>query len=170
MTGQFDDLVVTDFGARFQGRHIACAVGRGGIGAKGGEGDGVTPVGSFRLMQVLVRPDRITFDHGDYPVGDVGLFDVWSDDPADLSYNSLQTSQSYPFSHERLRRGDGMYDVIGVLDFNLPAVTPGKGSAIFLHIWRKPRHPTAGCVAFDQGDLIHILSRWTDRSRVVIRN
>ncbi|MBN9593130.1 MAG: hypothetical protein J0I02_12975, partial [Alphaproteobacteria bacterium] len=32
-----------------------CAIGRGGIGVKGGEGDGVTPVGVFPLRRVLYR-------------------------------------------------------------------------------------------------------------------
>jgi L,D-peptidoglycan transpeptidase YkuD (ErfK/YbiS/YcfS/YnhG family) len=46
---------------------------------------------------------------------------------------------------------------------------PGRGSAIFLHVWRRPRHPTAGCIAFARADLAFILARWTPRSRVVVR-
>jgi L,D-peptidoglycan transpeptidase YkuD (ErfK/YbiS/YcfS/YnhG family) len=48
-------------------------------------------------------------------------------------------------------------------------VVPGRGSAIFLHVWRKPRHPTAGCIAFARDDLAWILAHWQRASRVVAR-
>ncbi len=40
------------------GRRFPCAVGRGGIGEKRGEGDGMTPVGLHRIEAVLVRAGR----------------------------------------------------------------------------------------------------------------
>lgn len=168
MTLRAGDLVVSRWGARFQGRTYACAVGRGGIGQKRGEGDGVTPVGVFHITRVLLRPDRMDFEAGDVPTRAIGLGDIWSDDPDDPAYNSGLTAFGHPFSHEALRRADPVYDTVAVLDYNMPAV-PGAGSAIFLHVWRKPRHPTEGCVAFYRFDLVEILSRWTARSRVVIR-
>ena len=42
------------------------------------------------------------------------------------------------------------------------------GSAIFLHLWRGPRRPTAGCIAFRRRDLEWILARWNPRRRVVV--
>ena len=62
-----------------------------------------------------------------------------------------------------------LYDAFGILDFNWPDATPGAGSAIFLHIWRKPRHPTEGCIAFDRRDLIWLFEGWQPRSRVIVR-
>ena len=53
------DLVVGRWGARFRGRRFPCAVGRGGIGEKRAEGDGITPVGRHRIEAVLGRPDRV---------------------------------------------------------------------------------------------------------------
>jgi L,D-peptidoglycan transpeptidase YkuD (ErfK/YbiS/YcfS/YnhG family) len=47
-------------------------------------------------------------------------------------------------------------------------VVAGRGSAIFLHVWRRPRHPTAGCIAFRRADLAWILARWTPRCRVAV--
>ncbi len=73
------------------------------------------------------------------------------------------------FGCEALRRADPLYDLVGVLDFNRGPVVAGAGSAIFLHVWRKPRHPTEGCIAFARGDLVRILAGWTPRSRVVVR-
>ena len=164
-------LRVTRQGARFAGRRFPCAVGRGGIGVKRAEGDGITPLGAHPLEALLYRADR--------PVGRagarafhgaaraIGPRDAWSDDPADPGYNRLARLPHEP-SHERLRRADPMYDLVGVLDWNRHPVTPGRGSAIFLHVWRGPRRPTAGCVAFRAADLVWILARWTRRSRLIV--
>ena len=165
MNPRFDDLVITRWGARFQGRRFPCSIGRGGIGVKRGEGDGITPVGVFELARIHYRPDRLKCVGGQR----VGLTDIWSDDPDDPNYNHLVTAANHPFSHEHLRRADPLYDALGVLTYNWPEAIAGKGSAIFLHVWRKPRHPTEGCVAFSQADLLRIFQGWETRSRVVIR-
>lgn len=164
-------LVVEPWGAWFARRRLRCAIGRGGLGAKRGEGDGVTPVGVHALEAVLYRPDRAAGRAAARVfrrAREIGPMDGWSDDPADPAYN---TGVSLPrgFSHERLRRADPMYDVVGVLDWNRDPVVPGRGSAIFLHVWRAPRWPTAGCVAFRAADLVWVLSRWTPASRVIVR-
>lgn len=148
------DLTITRWGALFQGRRFCCAVGRNGIGEKRGEGDMITPRGSFRLTEVYARPDRVRLP-GAQPIG---LRQAWCDDPSDPRYNHLILADGP--GEEKLRRADRLYDVIGVIDYNMGPVVAGKGSAIFLHAWRKPRHPTAGCVAFALPDLIWILSRW----------
>jgi L,D-peptidoglycan transpeptidase YkuD (ErfK/YbiS/YcfS/YnhG family) len=167
------DLVVGRWGARFGGRRFPCAVGRGGIGVKRAEGDGITPVGRHRIEAVRVRRDRanrvgFASDSRRIPVATIGPCDGWSDDPADPAYNG-PVRRPHRFRHEALRRGDRQYDLVAVLDWNRSPVVPGRGSAIFLHVWRAPRHPTAGCIAFRRADLLSILARWTARSRVVVR-
>jgi len=166
---RFDDLVVTHWGARFQGRVFPCAVGRSGIGEKRGEGDGITPRGQFQIMGAGYRSDRIGFDAMNVHCQPIALNDVWSDDPKDPDYNHSADRRHHRFSHEMLRRSDPLYDIFVVLDYNFPNAVAGKGSAIFLHKWRKPRHRTEGCVAFSEDDLVNILCRWTPKSRVVIR-
>ncbi len=161
MTG---DLIVTRWGARFAGRSFPCAIGRGGLGDKRAEGDGITPAGRHRVETVLARPDRAWRRLG----GAISLRDGWSDDPADPAYNT-RVRRPRPFGHEALRRPDPMYDLVAVLDWNRHPVVPGRGSAIFLHVWRRPRAATAGCVAFRAADLAWILARWSPRARVVIR-
>jgi L,D-peptidoglycan transpeptidase YkuD (ErfK/YbiS/YcfS/YnhG family) len=158
-----EDLVIGPWGARFMGRTMPCAIGRGGIGVKRGEGDGVTPLGRHRIEAVLHRPDRVCGRRG----RPIGPRDGWSDDPADPAYNT-PVRRPHRFGHETLRRADRLYDLVAVLDYNRQPPVPGRGSALFLHVWRKPRHPTAGCVAFRAVDLAWILSRWTPRSRVVV--
>jgi len=77
----------------------------------------------------------------------------------------------HPHDHpaDRMTRGDGLYDACVVTDHNAAPVIPGAGSAIFVHLWRKPRHPTAGCIAFRRRDLWWILARWTPHSRLIVR-
>ena len=72
-------------------------------------------------------------------------------------------------SHEKLRRADPLYDVIVTTDWNWPHAVPGKGSAIFLHRWRRPGAPTAGCVAMDPRDLLWLVHRITHRTRLIVR-
>lgn len=162
-------LWIGRWGARFRGRRFACAVGRSGMGAKRAEGDGVTPAGAHRIEVVLRRARRRAALPPGLPSRVVGPSDGWSDDPADPAYNG-PVRRPRAFGHEALHRPDRLYDLVAVLDWNRPpSVAPGRGSAIFLHAWRKPRHPTAGCIAFAPADLAWILARWTPRSRVVAR-
>lgn len=145
------------------GRSFACSIGRGGIGEKRGEGDGITPRGVWGIAAVMSRYDR-----GLRLGASIGPLDRWCDAPAHPRYNQPVRALWPPFSTERMRRADPLYDIVAVLDFNSEGV-PGTGSAIFLHVWRKPRHPTEGCIAFARPDLQWILARWQPSSRVVVQ-
>ncbi len=160
-------LVVTRWGARFGGRRIPCAIGRGGIAAAKREGDGATPAGRWRVLALRWRADRTARPRARLPLAPIGPRDGWSDDPRDPRYNQ-PVRHPHAFSAERMRRGDGLYDLVAILDHNA-AGRPGAGSAIFLHCWKAPRRPTAGCVAFRRRDLAAILARWTPASRVIVR-
>ena len=72
------------------------------------------------------------------------------------------------FSHERLARADKLYDLFVVVGYNWPNPVPNRGAVIFIHAWRSPRHPTAGCVAFDASDLDWIIRRLSYRSRLIV--
>jgi L,D-peptidoglycan transpeptidase YkuD (ErfK/YbiS/YcfS/YnhG family) len=163
------DLVVDRRGvARFLGRSIPCAIGRGGIVADKREGDGGTPVGVWQVESGYWRADRMARPDTPIPLIASGARAGWSDDPGDASYNGPVTLPHVP-SHERMRRGDTLYDLVLVLDHNRHPAVPGEGSAIFVHCWRGARYPTAGCVAFARPDLLWIVKRWRPESRVVIR-
>jgi L,D-peptidoglycan transpeptidase YkuD (ErfK/YbiS/YcfS/YnhG family) len=161
------DIVVTRSGARFMGRHLPCTLGRGGIKAPGHkrEGDGATPAGVHRIVGMLYRPDRIERPT-DWALP-IGPSDLWSDDVRDPDYN-LMVRAPHGFSHERLRRADPMYDLILITDWNWPHAEPGRGSAIFVHQWRRAGAPTAGCVAFSRADLKWIAPRIRHRTRLII--
>ena len=111
------------------------------------EGDGATPRGVHRIVGLLYRPDRIT---APTPwAKPIRTGDLWSDAPDDARYNQLVRAP-YLHSHERLCRADPLYDLILLTDWNYPDATPYKGSAIFLHQWRRPGFPTEGCIAFSR--------------------
>ena len=157
------DLVVGRWGARYRGRTFPCAVGRGGIGGKRAEGDGVTPAGRHRIETMLRRADRL---HG--PGTAIGPRDGWSDDPRDPAYNG-PVLRPHGFGCEAMRRAAGASALVAVLAWTRNPVRPGRGSAIFLHVWRGPRRPTAGCIAFRRADLAFILAHWRPEDRVDVR-
>ena len=160
--------MVTRWGCRFLGRHFPCATGRGGISAAKREGDGASPRGSHGIVGLLYRPDRIARTAlPDWAVP-IGPRDLWCDDPRHQDYNLMVRAPFAP-SHERLRRADPLYDIVLITDYNWPRAERGRGSAIFLHLWRGPRYPTAGCVAFRPADLVWIAARIRCGTRLILR-
>ena len=163
------DMVLTPTGLRFAGRCFACTHGRGGIVAAAAkrEGDGGTPAGVHRIVGMLYRPDRMA-KPADWALP-IGPCDLWSDDSRDPDYN-LMVRAPHVFSHEHLRRSDPQYDLVLITDWNWPYSVPGRGSAIFLHRWRRPCAPTAGCVALAPHDLVWIARRLRPQSRLIVRD
>ncbi len=158
------DLVLTPRGIRFAGRMLPCVIGRGGVSRAKREGDGATPAGVHRITGMLYRADRMARP-APWAVP-IGPRDLWSDDTRDPAYNS-RVSAPYRFSHERLRRADPLYDLVLLTDWNAARV-PGRGSAIFLHQWRRAGFPTEGCIAFSRPDLCWIVARIAPGTRVIV--
>lgn len=158
---------MTRWYARFRGRRLACSVGRGGIRRGKREGDGATPEGVYGLPLVFFRQDRIPARQ--VPRGSVPVkrSHIWCDDQGCAEYNQLMDRKSSRgCRHERLSRADRLYDLFVLVSYNWPEAVPGRGSAIFLHAWKSPRHPTAGCVAFRPADLLWIVRRLTPRTKL----
>jgi L,D-peptidoglycan transpeptidase YkuD (ErfK/YbiS/YcfS/YnhG family) len=139
------------------GLQLHAVGGRGGISARKQEGDGATPIGTLPLLRVLYRADRVAAPRCAVPVEPIGRNDGWCDDPADAAYNK-PVRLPYAGRHEVLWREDGLYDVIGVLGWNVAPVVPGRGSAIFLHVATPDFAPTAGCVALALRDVLRCLA------------
>lgn len=160
-----NDLVLTPKGLRFCGRLLPCTIGRGGIRRDKSEGDGATPVGVHRVVGMLYRPDRMA-QPVDWAVA-IRPGDLWSDDPEHEDYN-LMVRAPYAHSHERLRRSDRLYDIVLITDWNWPIAERGRGSAIFIHRWRRPGFPTEGCVGLRPDHLKWILPRISIGTRLVV--
>lgn len=161
------DLVLTPVGVRFAGRLLPVSIGRSGTVSDKREGDGATPVGIHRVMGLLYRPDRIAARHLPPWARPIHPQDRWCDLSGHPDYNHL-TRKPFGKSAERLRRADPLYDLILPLDWNWPEAVPGKGSAIFIHQWRRPGYPTAGCLAFSRRDLLFLAQRAAPGTRVVV--
>lgn len=166
------DLVVTveeDRVTARWGRQVwPCAVGRGAVGEKRGEGDGITPVGRWPLRRVLYRADRLAAPETALDCAPIAPDDGWCDDPADAAYNR-PVRLPYPASHEKLTREDHLYDVVVVLGHNDDPVVAGAGSAIFLHVARDDYGPTEGCVALALADLLEVLREASPGSAVQVQ-
>ena len=153
-------------GLRAGKRLYPCSIGRGGIRADKREGDGATPTGRLSIVQMWYRPDRIA-----RPTAwarTIAPVDLWCDAPDHAEYNH-HVRAPFAASHERLRRADPLYDLVVVLDWNWPEATPGAGSAIFLHQWRRPHYPTEGCLALRRDHLHALAPRLTLGDTVEIR-
>lgn len=149
-------LRLTPAGLLAFGRSIPVTVGRGGIVTAKREGDGATPAAVLRVAGTLYRPDRVARPA---PWARPILpGDLWCDDAAHPAYNHPARAP-LAASHEVLRRADPLYDVVLVTDWNWPHAVPGAGSAIFLHQWRRPGFPTAGCIAMARADLLWLAAR-----------
>ncbi|MEM6277302.1 MAG: L,D-transpeptidase family protein [Pseudomonadota bacterium] len=159
------DLVLTPNGLRAFGRLLPCSIGKGGVSRRKKEGDGATPKGTHRLVGMLYRPDRMTRP-ADWALP-IRPGDLWSDDPNHEDYN-LMVRAPYGYSHERLRRGDPLYDLIILTDWNWPYAVKGRGSAIFIHQWRKPGHPTEGCIALSRENLRWLAPRIRHETRLIV--
>jgi L,D-peptidoglycan transpeptidase YkuD (ErfK/YbiS/YcfS/YnhG family) len=146
-----------------------CAVGRGGIGEKLREGDGLTPLGKWPLRRVLYRADRIAAPSTSLPIAPIEPDQAWCDVPGDPNYNRL-VRLPYPSLDERLWREDSLYDLIVVVGFNDSPPVSGKGSAIFLHLARPDYGPTAGCVALSREDLIEAVEQFVPEDCMLIGN
>jgi L,D-peptidoglycan transpeptidase YkuD (ErfK/YbiS/YcfS/YnhG family) len=160
------DMVFASGRLHYLGRAMPATCGRGGVCDDKREGDGATPRGVLRIAAVMYRPDRVT-SPGPWAVP-IYPGDVWCDDPAHASYNHLCRT---PFlaSHEQMRRADPQYDIVMITDWNWPKARPGAGSAIFLHQWRRPGAPTAGCVAVARPDMHWLAARAAPGTRLVVR-
>lgn len=139
------------------GLTVRAAHGRGGITSNKREGDGATPTGTLRLVRVLYRADRVPPPRCGVSVEPLSPQDGWCDESTDVAYNQL-VRLPYPANHEALWRDDAVYDIIGVLDWNLSPVVPGKGSAIFFHVATPDYAPTAGCIALALPDMQKVLA------------
>jgi L,D-peptidoglycan transpeptidase YkuD (ErfK/YbiS/YcfS/YnhG family) len=161
-------IVVYDGHLSWPGGRVRAAVGKGGLSDTKREGDGSTPVGTFPLRRLFYRPDRLAMPRTGLAVSPIRPSDGWSDDPRDLLYNQA-VPLPHRYSHERLWRDDGVYDLIVPLGYNDDPPVPGLGSAIFLHCARPDFSPTEGCVAAALPDLLALLAECGPDTLIEIR-
>ena len=146
---------------------VPVVLGRSGIRANKREGDGATPRGRFRLVRLWWRSDRFPKPSTLLPSRRIDAAIAWCEQPAHPNYNRpFRLSANEP--GDRLWRDDHMYDWIVEIDHNTRPRIAGRGSAVFLHVARPERSPTAGCVAFDAKALRRLIARVGPKTRIDI--
>lgn len=135
---------------------MAGVVGKKGLSAYKVEGDGKAPMGIFSMGIAFgsqAKPAGMK-----WPYKKATKYDYWVDDYRSKDYNKWVTSRKAPsVSHEKMNHP--LYKYGAVINYNRYPVVKKKGSAIFLHIWRGPNSPTAGCTATDERNVVSIL-KW----------
>lgn len=150
-------------------RAIRAALGRAGVKAAKREGDDATPAGRFHPVRLWWRADRLPRPHTLLPVRRIAADDAWCEDPKDRRYNRpFRRSANEP--GDRLKRGDGLYDLIVEIDHNTRPRVAGCGSAVFIHVARPGFGPTAGCVALARGDLQRLVRRLSPKTRIIVHS
>ena len=134
-----------------------CAVGAGGIREDKVEGDSATPAGEFPLRRLYFRNDRLVLPKVGLPARPISRHDGWCDDPRADAYNRLVHVPN-DWSHEKMWREDGLYDLVVVLGHNDDPPMAPMGSCIFLHLARPGYLPTEGCVALGRDDMDALLA------------
>jgi L,D-peptidoglycan transpeptidase YkuD (ErfK/YbiS/YcfS/YnhG family) len=135
-----------------------CALGKSGIGKKRVEGDNITPSGTFKIIKIYYRKDRIAKINSAFSLIEIKKNMGWCDDPKSKKYNQLIKLPS-KYGYEKLFRNDRIYDLILVLNYNMNPIIKNKGSAIFIHIAKNNYCKTKGCIALKKKDLIEIISK-----------
>ena len=135
-------------------------VGRNGIRRNRREGDGTTPIGTFRIGRTMYGNEP---NPGvKFPYVRLRCGDWWVEDPRSPSYNTFQRvgcGRRPPFrvTTPDMSKDRRAYPYLAVVEFNMRPVVPGRGSGIFLHA--QTGGPTNGCISLPRADLLRVL-RW----------
>ena len=146
---------------------MPCWIGRnGGTHAKR-EGDGMSPVGRFRILRGWWRQDRRLPPRTGLAMRPTRKNNGWCDAPAHRCYNRL-VPLPFPASFEEMWRADHQYDVVLEIDWNVKPRISGRGSAIFLHLMATNPGGTAGCVAVAPARIDRLMARIGRRTYIEI--
>ena len=143
-------------------------IGKNGLG-KTKEGDGMTPVGTFSFNKAFGNSSDPGMKSFEYTKADSNTY--WSGDVRDgMHYNELVSLKDYPDldkeNSERIADYPIHYQYCLNISYNAEG-TPGKGSAIFLHVFGDRKPYTGGCVAIPL-DMMRFVMRNVAKDCVVI--
>ena len=154
---------------KYKNLKFRCSLGKGGVGKKELEGDNITPIGSYKLVNFFFRKDRIDKINSKIKFKEIKKNMGWCDDPKSKKYNQLIKLPS-KLSYEKLFRKDEVYDLIIPLNFNTKNIKKNRGSAIFIHVANKKFSPTKGCIALKKKDLIYLIKNIKNNKIKILKN
>ncbi len=126
------------------------------------EGDGRTPMGVFSLGIVFGYENDV---NSRMPYKQMTSEDIWVDDPNSSDYNMLRKKGKTPArSFEDMVLPDHRYKYGIVIEYNTNPVVAGRGSAIFIHVWKDENTSTSGCVALSEENILNLID-WLDPAK-----
>ena len=152
---------------KFKNLKFKCALGKAGIGKKKIEGDNITPKGTFEIVKIYYRNDRIKKIYSKIKLFKINKKMGWCNDPISKKYNQLIKLPS-KYTHEKLHRRDNVYDLVVVLNYNTTPIIKNKGSAIFIHVAKKNYKKTEGCVALKKKHLVKLIKNIKNKTKIII--
>ena len=152
---------------KYKNLKFRCALGKAGIGKKKIEGDNITPRGTFNIVKIYYRADRVKKMPSKFRLIKITKKMGWCDDPNSKDYNQLINLPT-KYTYEKLYRKDNVYDLLIVLNYNIKPTVKKKGSAIFIHVARKNYKKTAGCIALKKNHLIKLIKTIKKNTKVII--
>jgi L,D-peptidoglycan transpeptidase YkuD (ErfK/YbiS/YcfS/YnhG family) len=152
---------------KYKNFKFKCALGKAGIGNKKIERDNITPKGTFEIVKIYYRGDRIKKIYSKIKAFKINNKMGWCDDSNSKKYNQLIKLPS-KYTHEKLYRKDNVYDLVIVLNYNMSPIIKNKGSAIFIHVAKKNYKKTAGCIALKKKHLIQLVKEVKEKTTVTI--
>jgi L,D-peptidoglycan transpeptidase YkuD (ErfK/YbiS/YcfS/YnhG family) len=129
------------------------------------EGDGKSPAGVYRLGTAFGVAASLPAGARDFPYLRTSPTTYCVEDARSTYYNQIvDSTRVKPPSLDQwsqMARPDGLFNWGVVVQQNAPETQKGSGSCVFLHVWRGPKRPTAGCTAMASDQIQEIL-RWLD--------
>ncbi|WP_156931895.1 L,D-transpeptidase family protein [Bacillus sp. J37] len=131
-------------------------LGKLGVSLSKKEGDKKSPVGLYAIGHGfgVNRPADTKV-----PFKVTSNQDYWIDDTTSSDYNKWVKYSGDPNkkwkSFERMT--NSLYKYGLVVEYNTNPVVKGKGSAIFIHVWRNQTSPTLGCIALPESNVLTLL-------------
>lgn len=153
---------------KYKNLKFKCALGKAGIGKKNIEGDNITPKGTYRIIQIYYRKDRVKKISSSFKLNKITKSMGWCDDPSSKKYNRLIRLPT-KYSHEKLYQKNNIYDLLLVIDYNMNPVVINKGSAIFIHVAKKNYKPTAGCISLKKRDILKLIKILKLNTKILIK-
>tara|TARA_Y100001958_G_C21156787_1_gene491636 strand:+ start:39 stop:533 length:495 start_codon:yes stop_codon:yes gene_type:complete len=147
--------------------YFRCCIGINGLTKNKIEGDGKTPIGSFKIGDLYFRKERIELPKTYLKCVRIKSTYGWCDDVTKPNkYNKL-IKITKSIHHEKLFRNDSKYDLLIPIKYNSKKRIVGKGSCIFLHLTKNYK-PTAGCIALKLKDFLIMLKIINKKTQIRI--
>lgn len=123
------------------------------------EGDGNAPAGMFPIMAAFgtaVKPDAV-----ELPYTKLDQYTECVDDVRSNHYNRIVNRMQvgafdWKSSEKMLSVGEE-YTLGAFVAYNSYPVERGRGSCIFLHVWKSPTEATSGCTAMERRNIERIV-------------